>query len=87
METDRSTLEDMAAIDYGAYAWNARFVSAIVAEQKLVAQLLSRFEGLTVSRIPRQLFTNEADARAWIASVLSGGQPAIAQAARGAVAP
>jgi len=72
LQTDRGTLEDVAALDYGAYEWNPRFVSAIVADEQLVAQLLRSFEGLNVSRIPRQLFNTEADARAWIDSVLSG---------------
>jgi len=78
LETDRSTLEDMVALDYGAYEWNPRFVSAIVAEAALVVQLLRTFEGLNVSRTPRQLFYTEEYARAWIDSVLAGNQSASA---------
>jgi hypothetical protein len=68
IDADRSTLEDMAAVDYGAYESNPRFVSAVVADDALVAHLLRSFEGLHVSRIPRRFFNTEADARAWIES-------------------
>jgi len=75
LEADRSTLEDIAAVDYGAYDCNSRFVSAIVADGELAGQLLRRFDGLNFSRIPRRFFSTEADARAWIDSILSANRP------------
>lgn len=77
LETDRSTLEDMAALDYGAYEWNPRFVSVIVAEDALVVQLLRSFGELNVSRIPRRFFNDEGDARAWIDLILTGNRPEV----------
>jgi len=77
LEADRSTLEDMVALDYGAYEWNPRFVSAIVADARLIVQLLRSFEGLNVSRIPRHLFNTEEDARVWIDSTLPGNRTAL----------
>jgi hypothetical protein len=70
IEANRSTLVDLAAHDYAAYETNPRFISAIVADEKLIAPVLRSFEGLHVTRIPRRLFRTEGEARAWIASTI-----------------